>query len=140
LNTIADLAARQGAVLDSANLRSLFKEFDEAGTLEIDVKGDLWTTVSLYGRTARVGLSACNLLSTESDRGLAYILILAHNEFILNSPKHNRETILEFQEDWKLMQDAGTENNGPDSGWLSALLASENDRRQGGYSLKRNAP
>jgi hypothetical protein len=67
-------------------------------------------------------------------------LILAHNQFILNSPKHIRETILEFQEDWKLMQDAGPENNGPDSGWLSALLASENDRRQRGYSFKRNAP
>ena len=96
--------------------------------------------MSLYGRTTKVGLSACNLLSPESDRGLAYILILAHNQFILNSPKHIRETILEFQEDWKLMQDAGPKNNGPDSGWLSALLASENDRRQRGYSFKRNAP
>ena len=52
----------------------------------------------------QVGLSANNVFSPGSDPELAYQLILARIGRVLNSPKHSRESIVEFKTDWHLLQ------------------------------------
>jgi hypothetical protein len=52
----------------------------------------------------RVGLSASNIFASESDVQSAYQIILARMERELRSPKHSRETALEFREDWARLQ------------------------------------
>jgi hypothetical protein len=56
------------------------------------------------GKIVRVGLSASNILSRESDAQAAYQIILARMESELRSPKHSRETALEFREDCLRLQ------------------------------------
>src|SRR5580704_15353036 len=56
------------------------------------------------GTIVRVGLSASNIFSRESDAQTAYQIILARMESELRSPKHSRETALEFREDWLRLQ------------------------------------
>jgi len=48
----------------------------------------------------RVGLSASNIFAPDSDPQFAYQIILARMENELNSPKHSRETAVEFRQDW----------------------------------------
>jgi len=41
-----------------------------------------------------------NVLAQESDPQLSYALLLARTSVFLKSPKHRRETMLEFRQDW----------------------------------------
>ena len=66
--------------------------------------GALWMTVAQDGRTVTVGLSASNVLAPNSDRVLAQELILSRVSEILKSPKHGRESMAEFKQDWALLQ------------------------------------
>jgi len=59
---------------------------------------------SSSGTIVRVGLSASNIFSRESDAQTAYQIILARMESELRSPKHSRETALEFRQDWLRLQ------------------------------------
>jgi hypothetical protein len=59
---------------------------------------------SSSGTILRVGLSASNIFSRESDAQTAHQIILARMESELRSPKHSRETALEFREDWLRLQ------------------------------------
>lgn len=56
------------------------------------------------GTIVRVGLSASNIFSRESDTQTAYQITLARMESELRSPKHSRETALEFREDCLRLQ------------------------------------
>lgn len=56
------------------------------------------------GTIVRVGLSASNILARESDAQTANQIILARMESELRSPKHSRETAIEFREDWSRLQ------------------------------------
>jgi hypothetical protein len=56
------------------------------------------------GAIVRVGLSASNIFARESDAQTAYQIVLARMESELRSPKHSRETALEFREDWARLQ------------------------------------
>ena len=56
------------------------------------------------GTIVRVGLSASNIIAPESDAQTASQIILARMESELRSPKHSRETPLEFREDWLRLQ------------------------------------
>jgi hypothetical protein len=60
--------------------------------------------LSSSGTIVRVGLSASNIFSRESDAQTAYQIILARMESELRSPRHSRETALEFREDWLRLQ------------------------------------
>ena len=61
--------------------------------------------------TIKVGLSASNILASTSDPRMAYELLLARVQQVLKSPKHGRETMLEFRQDWALLQTARTMNS-----------------------------
>jgi len=103
-------AVRQRIIPDRNSLHRVFKELDKAGTPSLDAGGELWMEVSAGGQTSKVGLSASNILSPGSDTLLAYRVILARIDRMLNSPKHSRETLLVFKKNWALLEAARRKN------------------------------
>jgi hypothetical protein len=81
-------------------LKRVFKILGEGNSISVDPSGALWITLPEQMSPARVGLSASNILAPGSDMQFAYQIILARMESELNSPKHSRETAVEFRQDW----------------------------------------
>jgi hypothetical protein len=94
---------------DSPEVRDrsrFFKVLDEKGTASVDADGRAWMQVTGNGESSRVGVSASNVLSRDSNPQLSYQLLLARTSVYLKSPKHRRETMLEFHQDWVKLQRA----------------------------------
>jgi hypothetical protein len=91
---------------DRGDLKQFFKHFDKAGTPFIDENGLLWMETSVNGQFAKVGLSASNVLAPDSDPKLAHQLLLTRIDHVLKSPKHSREPMPEFVQDWATLQHA----------------------------------
>ncbi len=91
---------------NSAMLSRLFRYLDRSGTLSVDAHGALWLDLSQGGKPAKIGLSASNLFAPGTDSQWAYALTLARAHHYLNSPKHSREIMPEFKNDWALLQAA----------------------------------
>ena len=89
--------------------RRFFKRFDETGTPSVDENGLLWMKISENGLPVKVGLSASNTLDPDSDPQLADELLLARVGHALKSPKHSRETMSEFVQDWTALQAAAAQ-------------------------------
>ncbi|HEV8076353.1 MAG TPA: hypothetical protein VGP66_10915 [Candidatus Acidoferrum sp.] len=87
-----------------------FKLLDEKGTASVDSNGAAWMQLAGNGESIRVGVSASNVLARTSNPQLSYQLLLARTSVFLKSPKHRRETMLEFHQDWANLQRA---TNGP---------------------------
>jgi hypothetical protein len=83
-----------------------FKLLDEKGTASVGSDGAAWMQLSENGEPVSVGVSASNVLAQQSDPQLAYSLLLARTSVFLKSPKHRRETMLEFRQDWANLQRA----------------------------------
>jgi len=83
-----------------------FKLLDEKGTASVGSDGSAWMQLSENGGSVSVGVSASNVLAQESDPQLAYSLLLARTSAFLKSPKHRRETMLEFHQEWANLQRA----------------------------------
>jgi len=95
----------QHEVIESRrDLTEFFKHLDQVGAPSVDDNGSLWMDISENGRSARVGLSASNVLSRDSDSQLARELLLSRVDRVLKSPKHSRETMSEFVQDWATLQ------------------------------------
>jgi hypothetical protein len=77
----------------------------------LDQNGAAWTEFSLNGKSARLGLSANNILAQRSDAQLSYELLLTRTSHILKSPQRGRETMLEFKQDWANLQRASERNS-----------------------------
>jgi hypothetical protein len=92
-------------------LNRFFKYIDRSGTPFLDQNGAAWTEISLNGKSARLGLSANNILAQRSDAQLSYELLLARTSRILKSPQRGRETMLEFKQDWASLQRASERNS-----------------------------
>jgi hypothetical protein len=101
---IAKAARRDGEVFGHESMSGFPKRLDKTGMPMIDANGALWMKVARDGRTVTVGLSASNVLAPNSDRKLAYEVILSRVGEILKSPKHGRESMAEFKQDWALLQ------------------------------------
>ncbi len=110
LDAIVEEAVHGEIIADHGYLNRLFKHLDEAGTPFVDGDGALWLEIPENGETFRVGLSASNILAQGSDLELAYELLLARADRVLKSPKHSRETMLEFKQDWTLVRSARLKN------------------------------
>ena len=91
---------------DRGDLKRFFKRFDEKGTPFVDEHGLLWMETSVSGEPAKVGLSASNVLAQDSDPKLAHQLLLTRIHAVLKSPKHSREPLSEFAQDWATLQHA----------------------------------
>jgi len=106
LEALTEQAVRDEVVPDREFLDHLFKFLDHSGTLSIDPDGTLWMELAEGGKTSRFGVSASNVFASGSDLQWAYAVTLARAEHYLNSPKHSRETMPYFRNDWWLLESA----------------------------------
>ncbi len=110
LDSIVEEAIQDGIISSRKELEHFFKHFDEVGTPMVDEDGASWMEIVENGRSLRVGLSADNTFSQGSDPQLAYELLLSRAQYVLKSPKHRRETMFEFMQDWTTLQRASAKN------------------------------
>jgi hypothetical protein len=96
-------AVREEAIPDREYLDRVFKRLDEEGNLVLEPSGSVWVEIKGDGETRKIGLSANNILEASSDSQFAYQVMLARLDRVLDSPKHSRETMLEFKQDWALL-------------------------------------
>jgi len=97
------------SVLDRHDLSRFFKHLDRAGTASVDTDGSVWIELSENGERFKLGVSANNALAAGSNTQLAYKLLLARASRVLKSPKHSREAVFEFKQDWANLQRASEE-------------------------------
>ncbi len=84
--------------------KKFLRRLDDAGTPVADANGALWLELSDGDESSRIGLSANNIISSGTDSELAYQLVMARVEQVLKSPKHGRESMVEFKKDWTLLE------------------------------------
>jgi hypothetical protein len=106
---VSESAAEQTATTGeplkiSGSLKKFFHRLDEAGTPVAGSDGALWMEFSDGGESSRIGLSANNVFTSGTDTDLAYQVVLARVGHVLKSPKHSRESMVEFKKDWALLQ------------------------------------
>ena len=94
------------SVVDRRALRLFFKYLDEAGTASTDSNGSAWIELRENDEPVRVGVSASNCLAQGSNPRLTYELLLARTNRFLRSPRHRRETMINFKQDWANLQRA----------------------------------
>jgi hypothetical protein len=87
-------------------LGRLYKYLDRTGTLSVDANGALWFNISQGGKPSKLGLSASNIFASGTDSQWTYALTLARADHYLKSPKHSREIMPDFKNDWALLQAA----------------------------------
>jgi len=96
--------SENGSLTMKGSVKKFFRRLDKAGTPVVDRNGALWMELSDGDESSRIGLSANNVFSSGTDTELAYQLVLARVGHVLKSPKHSRESMVEFKKDWNLMQ------------------------------------
>jgi hypothetical protein len=106
--SILDEAVRSELIPNRNYLDRVFKELDQDGTPVTGEQGNLWMEINDESKSFRMGLTAGTILGPGSDPQLAYQVILARVNSVLKSPARSRETILEFNESWNLLQQART--------------------------------
>jgi hypothetical protein len=99
-------AVSEAIVPNARSIEHVFKQIDKNGTTRVGQGGSVWLDVRENGETRTVGVSANNIFAADSDFLLAYQLMLAHIKSVLTSPSHSRETLVEFKNDWALLQGA----------------------------------
>lgn len=105
-DSIAEEAVSQQIIPDRSELDHTFKYLDRAGTPRLDSNGAVWVEISDKHEISTIGLSASNVFAAGTDARLEYEFVLARTDHVLKSPKHSRETMLEFRNDWTLLQNA----------------------------------
>jgi hypothetical protein len=98
-------AIRNEVIPDRNYLKHVFKKLGESSTVSADDNGALWMNFRGDEPPLRIGISASNIFAAGSDPQFAYQIILARMEDELKSPKHSRETMLDFKQDWTLLAD-----------------------------------
>jgi hypothetical protein len=100
LDAAVDQAIHDEIIPNRNYLKRVFKILGEGTSISADERGALWMAMPDQEAPVRVGLSASNIFAPDSDPQCAYQIILARMESELNSPKHSRETAVEFRQDW----------------------------------------
>ena len=111
--SLDSLVDRNQTLFDRQDLAHFFKTLDKDGEPSIDPDGSLWIDLSENGEPLRIGVSANNALAHSSNPQLAYKFLAARVTRVLKSPKHSRETMPEFQQDWSALQHALAQLNSP---------------------------
>lgn len=106
LSSLIDDAAVREIIPDRDFLGRLFKYLDRSGELSVDARGALWLELAQGGKSSRIGLSESNVLAPGTDSQWSYVLLLARANHFLKSPKHSREIMPEFKNDWALLESA----------------------------------
>jgi len=108
--SLDSLVAENGLRKDGKERNLFFKQLDECGLPSVDESGAVWMDFTPEGKSARVGLSANNVLARSSDAALSYEFLLTRANHILASPARQRETMVEFRQDWASLQRASARN------------------------------
>jgi hypothetical protein len=103
-STVLDQAIQDELIPDRAYVGRIFKRLDNSGHATADSDGGLWLEVANVNGFSKVGLSRNNIFAPGSDPHLAFELLLARVDAALKSPKHSRETMIEFKDDWALLE------------------------------------
>jgi hypothetical protein len=104
--SLTNEAIRREIIPNYDFLGRLFRYLDHAGTLSVDAQGALWLDISEGGKPAKLGLSRSNIFASGTDSQWAYALTLARANHYLKSPKHSREIMPDFKNDWDLLEAA----------------------------------
>ena len=104
---LVDEAIREEVIPNRGYLKTVFKTLLADGALSQNADGALWVDQAGSRKIARVGLSASNIFAAD-DAQIGYQIMLARMEAELDSPKHSRETMLEFKQDWELLSSLRT--------------------------------
>ena len=109
--TFSSFMDENKSVLDSHDVKSFFRHLDRDGTPSVDENGSVWIRLVENGEPLIVGVSENNVLAHESNPKLACKVLLARDSRLVKSPKHRRETMLEFKQDWIVVEHASAEMN-----------------------------
>jgi len=110
-DSIVDDAVKAQLIPDRSSLDRVFKRLSEQGTPYMDDHGELWLKIAeRNGNTVVVGLTPSNILAPNSDRQLAYQILLATVNEQLKSSARRRETMPEFKQIWALLEKANPQN------------------------------
>jgi hypothetical protein len=120
--SLDSIVAENGLGKERKGLNRLFKQLDEAGALSLQDSGAAWMDITVDGKSARVGLSASNVLARSSDSALAYEFLLSRVDRILSGPDRGRETMIEFRQDWANLQRASARTT-PDKNRITLAKA-----------------
>ena len=107
-NNLVSDALSDETLPDRESMKHTFKKLGSVATLSVDPDGAMWMTLPNQETTEKVGISASNIFAAGSNERLADQILLARMDYELKSPKHSRETMLEFQYDWNLYENART--------------------------------
>ncbi len=110
---IVQQALRQEVVPNQRAIRRFFDYLDKSGEPRVDSRGELWMEVKLGGKIENVGVSMDDILAADSDPQLSFALLLARVDQILHSPSHCRESMVEFKEDWSMLEYARDRYSAP---------------------------
>lgn len=91
---------------EQGELHRFFKHVSKVGKPRLDANGAVWMEFADRGEPLQVGFSANNILGRDSDTASAYSLLLWRADGVLKSPKHRRETMPEFEDNWELLRQA----------------------------------
>lgn len=104
-DAMVDEAIRNEVIPNRNYLKHVFKKLGEGSTISADANGALWMNFRGELPPLRLGISASNVFAADSDGQFAYQIISARMAGELQSPKHSRETMMEFKLDWVLLDD-----------------------------------
>jgi hypothetical protein len=104
--SLTNEAIRREIIPNYHFLGRLFNYLDHAGTLSVDAHGALWLDISEGGKPEKLGLSRSNIFASGTDSQWTYALTLARANHYLKSPKHSREIMPDFKNDWALLEAA----------------------------------
>jgi len=105
-NEVLRTAIDDGVIADQHQLTTLFTQFRTHGSIYVESDEQPWLEMTNNGRVRRVGLTAQNIFSPESDQELALQLLLARTHALLAANSKHRELLPDFESDWRLLQHA----------------------------------
>ena len=100
---ILSQAIEKGLFIDTDEVNTFFKDLEIEGEPALDGNGGLILKVDDRGRQEVVGITKSNILSSESNRRLAYKIMLCKINYELNAPGRNRVSMPEFQQLWAML-------------------------------------
>jgi hypothetical protein len=99
-------AIDDGIVADHHKLETTFRTMQANGRTYLDDRGEPWLEMDSDGEVRRVGLSANNVFSADSNREMALQVMLARTNALLSAQSNHRELWPEFESDWAMLQQA----------------------------------
>jgi hypothetical protein len=105
-DSLADEAVRREVIPDREFIDRAYKFLDHSAGISLESNGSVWLSLDQGGKASKLGVSASNVLAHDADSQWAYILTLARADHYLKSPKHSREIMPDFQQDWSLLESA----------------------------------